>query len=81
DVCINCGPNASTCAANPNRPCAKGLHSSDALVKKLKSLGWEEGKNLEYHRLERVAHRWQTHLNQQIWDFLTQTPLPKNTGE
>lgn len=77
DVCINCGPNADTCAANPDRPCSPGLSASDALVKKLKSLGWEEEKNLEYHRLERVAHRWQSHLNQQVWDFLSTKPLPK----
>jgi len=76
DVCINCGPGESTCAANPDRSCSRGFHASDALVEKLKSLGWEEGKNLEYHRLERVAHRWQSHLNQQIWDFLSTKPLP-----
>ena len=76
DVCIDCGPDTSTCAADENRRCAPGMSASDALVEELKSLGWEEGKNLEYHRLDRVAHRWQSHLNQQIWDFLAERPLP-----
>lgn len=74
DVCIDCRP-GGTCAANPARQCAPGMHAADAIVERLESLGWERGENLKYYRLENVAHRWQPQLNQQWWDFLSGRPL------
>lgn len=76
DVCINCRPGAS-CAVNPQRNCGQGLHASDAIVERLEELGWERGEDLVYYRLENVAHRWQSQLNQQWWDFLSSRPLPQ----
>ena len=75
DVCINCEPGA-TCAANPARSCGQGMHAADPIVERLEKLGWVEGENLAYHRLDNVAHRWQSQLNQQAWDFLSQRGLP-----
>jgi len=76
DVCIDCAGGRSECAANPNRNCSPGLHTSDALVERFTEIGWERGENLKYFRLERVAHDWQAHLNQKVWDFLADRPLP-----
>lgn len=75
DVCIDCRP-GGTCGVNPLRGCAQGMHAADAIVERLESLGWQRGDNLVYHRLENVAHRWQSQLNQQWWDFLSEHPLP-----
>lgn len=75
DICINCEP-GETCAANPQRSCNPGMHASDPIVERLEQIGWERGENLTYFRLERVAHRWQTQLNQHVWDFLSSQPLP-----
>ncbi|MGM0555825.1 MAG: alpha/beta hydrolase family esterase [Myxococcota bacterium] len=77
DVCIDCRPGAS-CGVNPQRSCGQGLHASDAVVERLEELGWERGEHLVYYRLENVAHRWQSQLNQQWWDFLSARPLPSN---
>ncbi|MFW6057631.1 MAG: alpha/beta hydrolase family esterase [Persicimonas sp.] len=74
DVCIDCEP-GGTCSAAPLRGCAQGMHASDAIVERLEALGWERGEDLVYHRLENVAHRWQSQLNQQWWDFLSARPL------
>jgi hypothetical protein len=76
DVCIDCRPGGS-CAANPLRGCAPGMHASDTIVDRLEDLGWQRGEDLIYHRLDNVAHRWQSQLNQQWWDFLAARPLPE----
>jgi hypothetical protein len=79
DVCIDCRPGAN-CGVNPQRSCGQGLHASDAIVERLEDLGWERDENLIYYRLENVAHRWQSQLNQQWWDFLSARPLPADAN-
>lgn len=76
DVCIDCRP-GGTCAAAPLRGCSDGMHAADAIVERLEEFGWTRGDNLVYHRLENVAHRWQSQLNQQWFDFLAARPLPQ----
>lgn len=76
DVCIDCAGKQEPCEANANRSCAPGQYTADAMVERFDNLGWEKGESLKYYRLERVAHDWQTHLNQQVWDFLVDRPLP-----
>lgn len=73
DVCIDCEPGGQ-CAVT-GRQCAPGMHAADAIVARLESLGWQRGEDLVYYRLDNVAHRWQSQLNQQWWDFLSARPL------
>ncbi len=49
---------------------------ADAMVARLRELGWVDGEQLIYQRLGNVAHRWQPWLNQQWWDFMRWRPLP-----
>ncbi len=77
DVCIDCAT-GGVCGVNPQRRC--GSNASDRLVERLGELGWVEGEDLVYYRLANVAHRWQTQLNQQWWDFLSARPLPDQGG-
>jgi len=49
---------------------------SDALRDTLVELGWQEGADLTYVRLDGVTHDWQHQYNQQMWDLLTAHPLP-----
>ena len=49
---------------------------ADAMVARLKDLGWKEGEDLIFNRFEGVKHRWQPWLNQQAWDFLSARPRP-----
>lgn len=74
DICINCEPGASCNVGG--RSCGNGLHATDAIVERLKSMGWEEGENLQYYRIERATHDWQSHLNEQMWNFLSSQPKP-----
>lgn len=74
DVCIDCRPGAE-CGVQPGRSCGT-VHASDAVVEHLEDLGWEKEVDLLYWRLDDVAHRWQTQLNQQWWEFLDARPLP-----
>ena len=48
-----------------------GQHYSDDL----EELGWEDGEDLEYLRLEGVTHRWQPQYNEQVWEFLMAHPM------
>jgi hypothetical protein len=48
----------------------------DALVDRLRELGWEDETDLLYYRIDNVTHRWQPWLNQTWWDFLNERPLP-----
>ncbi len=50
--------------------------ASDAMNAQLKSLGWTDDI-LVYHRLKKVAHRWQPQMNQILWDFLSGHVLPQ----
>jgi poly(3-hydroxybutyrate) depolymerase len=43
---------------------------SDAMNAQLQGLGWAEDA-LVYHRLDKVAHRWQPWMNQQVWGWLS----------
>lgn len=52
------------------------VEMGDALVDWIVDLGWQEGEDYLYYRLENVTHRWQPWLNQQWWDFLFARPLP-----
>ena len=52
------------------------IDKGDALVDRLRELGWEDETDLLYYRLENVTHRWQPWLNQTWWDFLNERPLP-----
>lgn len=76
DVCIDCAGDVKSCEANSSRSCAPGQYTADAMVERFSNIGWEKGTDLKYYRLKRVAHDWQTHLNQQVWDFLADRPLP-----
>ncbi|MFW5967192.1 MAG: alpha/beta hydrolase family esterase [Persicimonas sp.] len=78
DICINCEPGES-CKGDigGGRDCSSGMHASDALVEELEELGWEEGEDYRYYRLENLGHRWQNQLNQPFWDFLSERPLPQ----
>ncbi len=49
--------------------------ASDDLFDDLAELGWEDGEDLEYLRLEGVTHRWQPQYNEQMWDFLSRHAL------
>jgi len=53
-----------------------GITHGDRLVDRLDELGWEEGEDYLYYRLENVTHRWQPWLNPIWWEFLYQRPLP-----
>jgi polyhydroxybutyrate depolymerase len=74
DVCINCQPGAR-CNVGL-RSCGDGMHATDAIVARLRALGWTDDE-LVYERLEGVTHRWQEQLNQPWWDFLSARPLPR----
>lgn len=76
DVCIDCEPGA-VCGVMPSRQCAPGMHASDAIFQRLLSLGWAKDGELRYYRLDNVAHRWQSQLNQQWFDFLSARPHPQ----
>lgn len=73
DVCIDCRPGAR-CSLN-NQSCGTGMHAADAIVEKLRGLGWTDNE-LVYYRLDNVTHRWQSQLNEQAFDFLDRRPLP-----
>lgn len=73
DVCIDCRP-GGTCGVNGSS-CGTGFHAADAIVERLRQLGWTDD-DLVYYRLENVTHRWQTQLNEQWWEFLSKRPLP-----
>ncbi len=51
--------------------------ATDAVVARLKELGWKEDTDFIYYRLGDVAHRWQPWLNQWSWAFLGGRPLKK----
>ena len=53
-----------------------GVSSGDRMVDRLDELGWDEGEDYLYYRLEDVTHRWQPWLNPIWWEFLYQRPLP-----
>lgn len=80
DVCINCAGGGQSCAANFQRKCARGMHATDGLVDRLEKLGWKPWDHYNYFRLSNVAHRWQPQLNQQMWDYLSERPLPAEDG-
>lgn len=71
DVCIDCRP-GGRCGVTL-RGCGEGMHATDAIVERLRELGWTDGE-LVYERLPGVTHRWQEQLNQQWWDFLSARP-------
>jgi poly(3-hydroxybutyrate) depolymerase len=55
-----------------------GTEPSDPIVDQLKQVGWTEGDNLRYYRLENLGHDWQPQLTQQWWPFLANQPLPES---
>lgn len=55
-----------------------GTEPSDPIVEQLKDVGWTEGENLRYYRLENLGHDWQPQLTQQWWPFLADQPLPES---
>jgi predicted esterase len=57
---------------DPDVPVGAG----DQIVQRLRDLGWVEGEEFIYHRLDNVPHRWQHWLNQQWYEFLHARPLP-----
>lgn len=61
---------------DPDVPVTMG----DACVDRLRDLGWVEGEDLVYHRLDGVTHRWQPWLNQSWYDFLYARPLATGGG-
>lgn len=73
DVCIDCRPGGRCTLTNVR--CGSGMHATDAIVERLRELGWTDD-DLAYERLEGVTHRWQDQLNQQWWDILSARPLP-----
>ncbi|MBI5501817.1 MAG: hypothetical protein HY907_16360 [Deltaproteobacteria bacterium] len=58
--------------SDPDVPLAESDGIRDLLVES----GWVPDEDFVYFRLENVAHEWQPQYNQQIWDFLTEHPLP-----
>lgn len=52
------------------------IFNSDFTADTLTSLGWVQGQDFLYFRLENVAHEWQPQYNQEIWDFVSARPLP-----
>ena len=60
-------------AADPDVP----VSMADVVVERLQELGWVDGEDLVYRRLDDVTHRWQPWLNQRWWEFLAARPLPE----
>jgi len=58
---------------DPDVPVAMG----DEIVQRLRDLGWIEGEDFLYFRLDNVTHRWQPWLNQIWYGFLHSRPLPE----
>lgn len=50
--------------------------NSDFLADTLEEVGWQEGDDFEYLRLDGVTHRWQHQYNERFWDFLSEHPMP-----
>ena len=52
------------------------VSESDQLVEILEGQGWEEGEDFIYQRIPGAKHEWQSHFNQEMWDFLYAHPNP-----
>lgn len=50
------------------------VSESDTLVDILETQGWEEGEQFVYQRIPGAKHEWQSHFNQEMWDFLYSHP-------
>ncbi len=62
--------------ADQDVPFCSGKDIVDTLVK----AGYVEGQDFLFYDLPGVTHRWQSWLNQPIWDFLSAHPLPLPGG-
>jgi poly(3-hydroxybutyrate) depolymerase len=45
------------------------VRESTRIASTLETLGWEEGADLVYRKLDGVTHEWQPQYNQDFWDF------------
>lgn len=52
------------------------FQSGQAIADTLTQSGYVRGKDFLFFALNGVPHRWQSWLNQQVWDFLSARPLP-----
>ncbi len=50
--------------------------SGQAIANTLMNKGYVEGQDFLFFALDGVPHRWQSWLNQQMWDFLSSNPMP-----
>jgi hypothetical protein len=49
--------------------------SAEDIVSTLKSAGYVQDQDFLFYALPDVPHRWQSWLNQPMWDFLYAHPL------
>lgn len=52
-----------------------GVEYADDMVERIEELGWSEGDDYLYYRMDNVKHRYQPWLNQQWFDYLAARPL------
>ena len=50
------------------------VSESDRLVEVLESQGWTEDSDFVYQRIPGAKHEWQSHFNQEMWDFFYTNP-------
>ena len=53
-----------------------GVRESDEISDIFSDAGWEYYDNWQYFRIADATHEWQSHLNQEMWDWLYDHPNP-----
>jgi predicted esterase len=53
-----------------------GVRESDEISDIFSDAGWEYYDNWRYFRIPDATHEWQSHLNQEMWDWLYDHPNP-----